>query len=201
MGISQKDEALLIWFFERGVPAFWRSTQGTMLERAHSHAYDSAGHRIPRPSAWSSGNMMRPRQVHQEASYEPEEEDLIRVARVSRRLRIVRAKDARAEQTIEAYYGGTGARWNGTDQGRIFALYPLTAAGERFVRAEMARRPGRLVSPHDGLLEELQLQAVAPTEQRRELFALIRTEADACLRRAWDAWDSSAISPAVARAS
>jgi len=188
MGILRKDEDLLIWFFERGVSVFWRSTFGNMLERAQALAYDSEGRRIPTSEAWTTGAELRVRERRQEASYEPEDADLVRAARVSRRLRWVQQADPAAEQTLEAYYGRAGARWARTDQGRMFALYPLTPAGEKFVRGDIAKRPDSEATAHERLLAEVQVQLVAPTQQRRELLARIHTQSERRLNAAWDAW-------------
>jgi hypothetical protein len=188
MGISRKDADLLVWFFERGVTVFWRSTFGTMLERAYACAYDSEGRRVHSSDAWSAGATLRLRENRHESSYVPEETDLLRAAQVSRRLRIVSATDPAAERTLEAYYGRAGARWAQMDQGRIFSLYPLTSAGERFVRADILKRPERDLSAHDRILAEVQVQLVAPTDERRAILARIHTQAEKQLAHAWATW-------------
>lgn len=195
MAITRKDEDLLMWFFERGVCTFWRSTFGTMLERTQALAYDSNGRRIPKSTAWSSGAELRVRERRQEASYEPDDHDLLRVARVSRRLRLVAACDPAAERALEAYYGAEGARCARADPGRIFALYPLTKAGERFVRDDVAKRPESADDAHGRLLAEVQLQQIAPTPQRRELLARIHTQAERLLASAWNAWVAIEVAP------
>jgi hypothetical protein len=201
MGISQKDETLLMWFFERGVAAFWRSTQGAMLERAHNRAFDSEGMRVPSSSAWSAAASLRVREHREEASYLPDEEDLLRVARVSRRLRAVCSADPAAEQALAIYYGPEGARSARSDHGRIFSLYPVTDAGQAFLRADLEKHPDREDGATERLLAEHQVQAVEPTEKRRTLLALMHAQAETRLRRAWAAWAATEERRAEARAS
>lgn len=201
MKVSHKDEVLLMWFFERGVTTFWRSTQGAMLERAHALAYDSSGHRIPSSDAWSTGATLRVREHQEEAGYMPEDESLMRVAHVSRRLRLLGARDSAAGHALEAYYGRAGARWARTDQGRLFALYPLTTSGEAFVRADIAKRPDRDDDAHERILAEVQVQSVEPNDQRAELLAAMRGQSERLLGRAYAAWaatETRAVSGEVA---
>lgn len=202
MAISQKDETLLMWFFERGVASFWRSTQGAMLERAHSRAFDSSGQRIPPSAAWSNGATLRVREHREESSYLPDEEDLLRVARVSRRLRLVCSAEPAAEQALRIYYGPDGARGARSDHGRIFSLYPVTDAGQAFIRADLEKHPDREDdSPDDRILAEHQVQLVEPTEKRGTMLALMHAQAEARLRRAWAAWEASEVRRVEARAS
>lgn len=61
-----------------------------------------------------------------EASYTPDDGQLMRFARVSRWIMGVHPSKARI---LEAYYGHVGCNWGATKWGRLFAVVPFTAGG------------------------------------------------------------------------
>jgi len=194
--IGRRDEDLLIWFFEEGIGAFWRSPLGSALERQSALAYDGSGHRVPKPTPWTWAATIAYRHRAPEASYLPDEDVLLRAASVSRRLRRVCESDSRAAQTLEVYYGGIGARFAPGREGRLFALYPLTEAGAR-VCEEGGDQPSLL--PHERIARAIEAQLRMPTPERREVLARVRAQAELRLRDAWRAWQATADRPRVAR--
>lgn len=188
MSISRRDEDLLTWFFEEGVGLFWRSPLGPALERQGALGFDSRGRRVGKPQPWTRAATSAHRHRPVEASYLPDDDELFRAAAVSRRLRRVGAVDRAAEQTLETYYGGLGARWARTSFGRIFALYPLTDAGATLVREEQSARPDLELLPHEHIAAQWRAQRMQPTQSRRERCALIHAEAERRLFSAWRAW-------------
>lgn len=186
--MNRRDEDLLIWFYEEGMGAFSRSPLGVALERQGRLAFDENGRRIPKAAAWTHAADVAHRHRPGEASYMPDETLLLRAASVSRRLRKVAALDARAEQTLEVYYGFIGARWARSTEGRLFSLYPLTEAGARLVLDDIAAQRDAAALPHERVAHALCAQKAAPNEARRELLARMRNQAERRLLDAWRVW-------------
>jgi hypothetical protein len=197
--IGRRDEDLLIWFFEEGIGAFWRSPLGSALERQSALAYDGEGHRVPKPAPWTLAATIAYRHRASEASYMPDEDLLLRAASVSRRLRRVAESDARAAQTLEVYYGGIGARFAPGKEGRLFALYPLTDAGAHLCQDESARDATRALLPHERIARAIEEQRRRPTDERRDLLARVRAQAERRLTDAWRAWQATGDRAPVAR--
>ncbi|MEJ7727626.1 MAG: hypothetical protein WKG00_00245 [Polyangiaceae bacterium] len=186
--MNRRDEDLLIWFYEEGIGAFSRSPLGVALERQAALAFDEAGRRIPKATAWTHAADIAHRHRPGEASYMPDETLLLRAASVSRRLRRVAAANARAEQTLEVYYGFIGARWARSTEGRLFALYPLTEAGARLVLDDIGVQRDATALPHERISHALSAQRSAPSEARREQLARMRSQAERRLVESWRVW-------------
>jgi hypothetical protein len=186
--MNRRDEDLLIWFYEEGIGAFSRSPFGVALERQAALAYGEDGRRIPKATAWTHAADVAHRHRPGEASYMPDETLLLRAASVSRRLRRVAAADPRAEQTLEVYYGFIGARWARSTEGRVFALYPLTEAGARLVLDDIGAHRDAAALPHERIAHALCAQRASPSQERRELLARMRTQAERRLLESWRVW-------------
>lgn len=181
--IDRRSEADLIWYFSEGSRIFSRSTFGGMLEHAEVMSFDSSGERIPRPdrSAW---NVVPIAHTRQEPSYTPDDTALVRLAGVSRRLRLLRREDA---IVLQAYYGDIGERWARTKIGRLFALYALTDAGQAYYD-EVAQNDPEHVRADERIASLAELQRRAPTSVRKRLLAAMHSQAERLIARAWDAW-------------
>jgi hypothetical protein len=118
----------------------------------------------PRAACWCcKGALMLDRspvglksEQHSEPSYTPDDVALQRFAQVSRYLRQCTSDTV---ETLAAFFGLSGYRWGNTKWGRLFAVVPLTAAGEKL----MARLPNpqelgehQLLENHVADLEKLQ---------------------------------------------
>ena len=189
--ITRREEDLLIWYFEEGIGAFWRSPLGASLERQGALAYGGDGRRIAKPAPWTNQATIAHKHRPAESSYMPDEDALLRAASVSRRLRKVAEADAAAEQTLEAYYGAVGARWSRSSVGRVFAIYPLTEAGARLVRDDFVLSPSCEALPHERLAAALEAQRAHPTPERREQLARVHAQAERRLATAWRLWRAS----------
>jgi hypothetical protein len=176
---SLVDAAEVQFFFGEGSYLFGKSTFGDQLERASIVAFDSRGNRIPPPVA---GAWYVPiKHTASEPSFEPIAQDVVRVARVSRRLR--KLPDAHAA-VLHAYYGNVGARWSGTKPSRLFALYPLTSSGA----AALAALPPSDVRPDQRMADFFLPGGRAPNFHLMQRCA---TEARALLADAHTAWEKT----------
>jgi len=162
---------------------FSRSTLGGMLERASIMSFDSEGERIPRPdrSAW---NVVPIAHTREEPSYTPDDVALVRLARVSRRLRVLERDHA---LVLQAYYGDIGARWARTKAGRIFAVYALTETGQAWCD-ETARRDGEYVRADERIAALAEAQRRAAEGERRRALRAMHEEAMELIGAAWRAW-------------
>lgn len=106
---------------------------------------------------------------HHESGYWPGHDALVRFATMSRVVKAVAAAKAVLAGALRAYYGDQGARWGLTKNGRIFAVYPLTAAGQRLLK--MSRRRSEVVLQDDEVLGvEQEIQRSQPNDIRRLLL-------------------------------
>lgn len=162
---------------------FSRSMFGGMLERAEVMSTDSSGERIPRPdrSAW---NVVPITHTRQEPSYTPDDTALVRLAGVSRRLRLLQRDHA---IVLQAYYGDIGERWARTKIGRLFAVYALTDAGQAHCD-EAARNDPERVRADERIAALAELQRRTPTSARKRLLAAMQQQATRLIASAWDAW-------------
>jgi hypothetical protein len=188
--ITRRETQLLDWFFERGDSLVYRSSFGTMLERQHAYGYAEDGRRVPKALRNGDGLRIKKKRQLDEASYMPDEDDLLRVAEVSRRLERVRSVDPDAALALTAYHGDLGARWSHVGSGRLFALYPLTHEGQQFLAHDAADWPGR-GGPFERLALELAAQRTAPTAERAMLLARIHGQAENLIAKAWRLWSAT----------
>lgn len=125
--------------------------------------------------------------------YTPGDYALQHYAIACRRLDIVSAADPRAAAVLEAFYGDWGARWADTVEGRLFAIYPFTAAGHKLMRmsAEKAKLEDCELRPDELLGVEFALQRQKPNRRRGDLFTAARDQAKRVLGEACQAWNAS----------
>ena len=163
---------------------FSRSMFGGMLEHAEVMGFDSSGQRIPRPdrSAW---NVVPIAHTQQEPSDTPDDEALVRLASVSRRLRHLGREHA---LVLQAYYGDIGERWARTKAGRDFAVYALTDAGQPNYD-EAARKDTEHVRADERIAALAELQRRAPTGARKRVLFEMHQQAMRLIAAAWDAWE------------
>jgi len=129
MEMQTNHEQDLLWYFGEGQSTFRHSSFGDVLERAQALAFDSEGQRIPRRSR-DDWHTMPVSSSRREPSYTPDDGDLVRAAGISRRLRRLGPEEA---MVLHVYYGDIGARWARTRPGRLFSLYGLTDAGQKWL--------------------------------------------------------------------
>lgn len=209
---SPADAAALDWYFGPGQAAFERSTFGAMLEAAEREAYvtrtcanctagiiDATGAWCDRCNGTGSVPVRKPRRGaeptvrvtrhREEVGFEPEDWQLRRYARVSRRLDALNPTDV---AVLAAYHGDQGARWGATKRGRLFAVYALTKAGARLLRAAQRRTTADLgLSASDSLGVVADVNDTQPKAERRADLAEARIEAERMLTAAWTAWCAS----------
>lgn len=116
---------------------------------------------------------VKPKPEHRgESGYWPGHATLVRFATVSRVVRAVADMSAALAGALRAYYGDQGARWGLTKNGRIFAVYPLTKAGQRLVEASRRRSESRdaVLREDEVLGVEQELQRQQPNDLRRLLL-------------------------------
>lgn len=175
---QHRDDPDLLWYFYEGERAFRYVSFGALLEKADVFSHDSNGERIPVLPAndWS---VMHVQVTASEPSYTIDDEDLVRVAHVSRRLRYLRPPNA---MILRVYYGDIGARWSKTRAGRLFSLYALTDAGQSWLakeRPENMRADERIGGFAKG----------PPTPERTAALLAMHTQAKTLLAKASDAWE------------
>lgn len=182
IGIAPRHESELRWFFGEGQTAVdGGSTFGSMLARAelfsrhaaqtYAHAHGYTIHPSPEAVRGKSGAVIGYRdgetvaitaEVRAPGGYTPDDEDLEKYARVSRRLLAMRRQHGPAlAVALECYYGPLGERWRAGPEamlaarssdpskspGAVAALYHLTPAGQRLLDAE-ARDAAEAVTKH-----------------------------------------------------
>jgi hypothetical protein len=181
--IDPRSEQDLIWYFSEGSQMLSRSTLGGMLARAEQFGFDSTGARIPscERHAW---NVVPITHHAEEPSYTPDDYALVRLGRVSRRLRELRRDDA---IVLQAYYGDIGARWARTKAGRIFALYALTETGQAYC-IEQARKDPEHVRADERIASLANQQRRTPNGRRKRMFVEMHQQATKLLSHAADAW-------------
>lgn len=74
-----------------------------------------------------------------EPGYTPEDWALTTYAIVSRYLNRLEGVSRESYQVLVAYHGDKGSRWSDTEQGRIFAVLPMTKAGKRLLKLAQTR--------------------------------------------------------------
>lgn len=165
----------------RRFPEDCRSCRGTGEGRRGGECQSCGGFGI------LGGYTARARAQHEEeASYTPDDVDLVRYAIVSRRLDLLDARSRGAKDILGDYHGRLGLSWAAEDDGgRIFSLYPRTTAGKRWIQ--------RLKNPldlpgHDLLRTELEIHASTKTPERTKTLSLCRAQATALYVKASGAW-------------
>lgn len=184
-------EADLWWYFGTGQGIFQHSTTGSTLERAELFSVDESGARIQRPRTiylrdeegrvvGSEEEMhVRPtRNGHfaEDAAIVRRDVELRRFARISRAIDAV---ELALREPLAAYFGDIGDRWAREPVGRIFAVYPLTAAGARI----LSDRDTLGVRSDLRLFNTYEAQRRNPSNERKRLFALADDEARDRVRR------------------
>ena len=170
----------LVWYFGEGQSTFRQSSLGVLLERAQAQAFDSEGKRIPRP-ARDDWHTMRTSTTRREPSYTPDDVDLVRAASVSRLLRRLPIEDA---MVLQVYFGDIGERWARTRAGRLFSLYALTPAGQKWLGGE---RPSD-VRPDERIAG---LTRGPRGKEHRALLVTMHAQAERLLSRATRAWEDA----------
>lgn len=135
----------------------------------------------------------RPRSTKSEGGgYTPTDYALQHYAIACRRIDEVNRFDPRAVVILEAFHGDWGGRWAGTDKGRLFALYPLTAAGQKLLK--MSRKKAQLenyeLRPDEVLAVEFSLQASQPDKLRGELLKSAMEQSKRALAQASRSWNA-----------
>lgn len=188
MPIPPQDEYLLNWFFSKGQTQFFRSTMGTMLERAEALAFDSAGNKVEPPDDPWLYMLVKPTEGG--AAYEPDSNVLQRFGWVSRRLRPIASTRPSLVTAMATHYGDSGARWEREKVGRLFSLYPLTPSGRMFLRAN-ARRHALEMRPDDAIAVEVKLQELQPNDIRRRMLKNMAEDAGHLRDEFSAAWDET----------
>lgn len=208
--ITDRDARALEWFFSEGQSAFHRSTFGAALERAQ--LYSARAHACGRctgtgftvedgscATCHGSGRVLRARRRQQgpitaqpvhsthehSAGYTPSDETLIRYAEVSSRLQRM---PAWASATLATFHGDAGARWGATRFGRLLALYPMTTAGKKLLRASEAEENPNALSEHERIGTEAGNQATQPRKVRGDLLLAAREQAEQLYTAAAEQW-------------
>jgi hypothetical protein len=107
-----------------------------------------------------------------------------RFARVSKVLRKLERIDKTAGEVLQAFYGDAGSRWGRTPYGRLFAIWPMTPAGDELVK--LSREPGRGLDR--GLSAIEQLWTLLEVHQVRQIskVSLLRARARTQATRAYE---------------
>ena len=201
--MTTEEETELEWYLGSGTVEFFRSTTGTMLERAKafsprrvsdeqgkllSDKYDRrVAHPARRRFMVARGAQMQEHdaqptaEVQTPGGTEPTIKVLMRYALVSRRLARVDARSIEAGKVLRVYYGDSGARWGRTKHGRIFSLYGSTEAGAALVRRVEKVERSPVFLPFDERLGVIAALQSIPN-QSKAWRRLALAEAD---RQAW----------------
>ncbi len=116
--------------------------------------------------------------------YLPNDEALTRFAVMSRRVSLM---PRTAAIIFAAYFGDAGARWAPTGNGRLFALYPLTEAGQKLLKSVQSE--GDLdLPPHERLGVLVELDRLQPKGNRRALLNAAASQALELLEAASMSW-------------
>jgi hypothetical protein len=122
--------------------------------------------------------------------YLPTDYALQHYAIACRRLNML---SGRTVGVLESFFGDWGGRWADTKNGRLFALYALTAAGHKLLR--MSQKKAQLenaeLRPDEVLGVEYELQVTQPNRQRGDLFTAAREQARKLIDKASRDWNSS----------
>jgi hypothetical protein len=160
MPLLPADESNLTFYF-RAASLFQRSTFGAQLDRARVTLAGSA-----QSWAWVPDGGQGPCHVaaHHEPShgYQVEHADLLRFSTLSRRMTLA-ARDAAIYDTLAAYYGDRGARWQAAAAGRcddrgatvvpgygpgaVAALFSMVPAGRTLLARERSGGPRGTAAP------------------------------------------------------
>lgn len=133
----------------------------------------------------------RPRPAQrEELRTEPEDWALCRYARVSRRL------DQLPDEIVNVlrlYYGDIGTRWASEREGRLLALYALTAPGKKLARRGVSKRDadaleGLGVRPDESVVSQANAQRANPDTTRGRLLLEARGQAKRLLADAARVW-------------
>lgn len=217
--LPQGDESDLIWFSGPGSATFERSTFGAVLERQRLFSVSGTsnqcpgcnGHRRnasyrevneiegnPELGDWCpvcNGSGRREVSVtqtgegYQEQGYEPSHAALSRFGRVSRRLEKIPIKQRRL---LLAYYGDKGCKWERMGLGHIFAVYPLTKAGRRFLDRSLARHARMAEQADDDALGAFAAaEASQSRPERKAAFAEMDRQAQTAYLAAVISWRRS----------
>lgn len=129
----------------------------------------------------------------------PDDEALVRYALVSRRLD--RMTDSGIE-VLQLFYGDRGARWAGTKEGRLLALYHLTPAGAKLaargITREMRETLGELgLRLDEAVWNECEAQRQRPTATRASQLERSREQAERLLGAASEQWCATGSTEAV----
>ena len=178
--MTPSEESDLIFFLGEGAGLLGKSLFGDQLERARNSAFDSEGKRIPLQDR-SEWGVVQPKHQRNEPSYTPDERDVIRIARASRRIRAMAEPQARV---LAVYYGNVGYRWKGTKVTQLFSLYPMTEAGQ----AALAQLP-----PSDERADVRLAGAYLPggSQPNRALMLTCHSQARKLLFSALEAWEKT----------
>ena len=200
--LSTADQGSLQWFFGRGQVAFERSTMGGMLERANTFNL----HAIRERNKANGGESIDPHgpitarptaEVRAPSGHVPDDNVLTQYARVSRRLLAVERAWPTGAVVLERFFGDTGARWADSDEKRLFALYPLTRAGQKLLKADAKAHPDRVEMRDDeriGVLSALEKMPTQSKRTRRLLLMSCEKQAVALLAEAGRLWNQVKVS-------
>jgi hypothetical protein len=191
--ITNGDAADIEWALGPGACSFQRSTFGEMLERAELFAFDERGVRVDfKYDTWQTTYIRKPTG---EPSYTPEFEVLGRFARVSRIMRRMERDSAFLTTALCEYHGDLGARWAGTEMGRMASIYPLTTDGEKYLNRDFREHPpgidGSGPTPSERICNDMHAQKLAPNDLRRKRHSLMRTEAHLIMVESWKLWEQA----------
>lgn len=181
---SIKDEADLLWYHGLGQTCFERSTFGGMLDRAAT--FDTGNAHWPKcPVFNDNGDVIghesaitaRPTAETKEITgHAPDDEALIRYARVSKQMMRVERRDALASKVLEFLFGDLGARWATTEHGRNGALYHLTVKGIALIDTDNKRSSLQL--PPDARIWSIcTVNQKQPKQERSTALAVCRLQA------------------------
>lgn len=192
--LNYRDVSDLEWALGVGATRFQRSTFGAQLDAAQNARWGADGRAIR--VTWDRWTTMTVRHQHAPASYTPDDRELERFARVSRRLLAVSRTDALAHRVLELYYGDSGARWSHQQGvGQVAAIYPLTATGRALARQLRSARSGGGgpdMRDDELIASDVTVQIVNRNELRAKRHEKMRREADELLVRAARAWVAAA---------
>jgi hypothetical protein len=205
--IGGRDEAWLTKFF--GNARAERSPAGAILDLAELYSYHEPVERPDYGEDPPAGIELlerldaQPTKESREASREgPDDEALIVLGVVSRRLSVVRKVDPLSYTVLSAFYGDAGAVHARGDYGREAALVPYTKAGQRLARigARKSRGSKRKATKEEHVQGEMTVAiararsglAQAGAGEEGALIARGLSEARDLLARAARAWNSTA---------
>ncbi len=221
--LRQSDVAALSWHFERGLIAFEGSPFGAMLERCELFGFGSIrcskclGSGVRR----RSGNWCKPCNgtgalaygldwstnvdecipisgAHQGGGgYTPDDSMMARYAVVSRRLGML---PEHLQAVGEAYHGHAGLRCVGeaANTWRMVAVYPLTPAGKRLIRAtpntyttDEEREKYHASPPYERAYRHVASERLKSDPNRRQLIEAAEQQATELYLAFVDAWEAT----------